>query len=198
MKKQSLLLLMFALIGLTSFAQRSTNAKDGDYSFLKGKKSINIKFVYEGMTVGKNKTESEYVEETVAEKNEKKKGSGDEWRKSWEKGKLHEYEPAFRAAFTKKLGKLGITVKEGDDAEVTAIVKITRMEPGFNVGVANMNAEVDLEVIFVETADQDNIISQVVMTKVYGSDTYAVSDRLRPAFMAAGARLGGYINKALK
>lgn len=195
--KKNLVLLMFTFVGLVSFAQRSTNAKDADYSFLKGKKDMNIVFDYEGMTVGKNKTEEEYVNETVAEKNEKKAGTGDEWRKSWEKGKLNIYEPTFEAAFTKKLGKVGIAVSEGDNAEITVIVKSTRIEPGFNVGMASMEAEIDLECIFVETANKDNVIATVVMTKVKGDDTFTVSDRLKVAYMAAGMKLGGFIKKSL-
>jgi hypothetical protein len=197
MKQKTILLAIFAFIGLTSFAQRSTNAKDADFSFLVGKKDMNIVFDYEGMTVGKNQTEVDYVNNQVAEKNEKKKGTGDEWRKAWENGKLNLYEPTFKNAFTKKLGKVGVAVSEGDNAEITVIVRTTRMEPGFNAGVAKKRAEIDLEYIFVETANKDNIIATVVMTRVLGNDTFTVSDRLNLAYMGAGASLGGYIKKSL-
>lgn len=197
MKQSTILLAMFAFLGLTSFAQRSTNAKDADYSFLKGKKDMNIVFDYEGMTVGKNKTEEEYVNETVAERNEKKAGTGDEWRKSWEKGKLNIYEPSFKAILSKKLGKVGIVVSEGDNAEVTVIVRTTRIEPGFNAGVVAMEAQIDVEYIFVETANKDNILATVVMSKVMGTDTYTVSDRVNAAYVNAGGGLGMYMKKSL-
>ncbi len=199
MKKIGLLFSIITLVVTSVSAQRSTRAKDADFSFLKGEKSLNIIFTYEGMTVGKNMTEEDYVAKKVSDKNAKKKGKGDEWKASWEKGKLSIYEPMFKNIFTKKLGKIGIQVTEGDDAPITIIVKTTRIEPGFNIGISNANAIVDFEMIFVETADQDNIISQIVMNKVYGEDdAYAVSDRVKVAYLAAGRRLSGYIAKRLK
>ena len=198
MKKSILLFSLLAFIGLSANAQRSTRVKDADFSFLKSEKTINVIFDYEGMTIGKNQTEVDYVEEKVAEKNEKKAGTGDEWRKSWEKGKLNIYEPMFRTGITKKLAKVGLKVEEGDNAHLTIIVKTTRIEPGFNAGVASMNAVIDLEYIFVETANHDNIIAQVIMSKVQGSDAYAVSDRVKVAYLGAGRRLAGYIAKQLK
>jgi hypothetical protein len=198
MKKNFLLLFLIAFVGFAATAQRSTRAKDADYSFLKGEKKINVIFSYEGMTVGKNKTEETYVEEKVAEKNEKKAGDGDRWRESWENGKLNIYEPMFNKGFDKKLEKLGLATSEGDDARLTLIVKTTRMEPGFNIGITKMSAQADYEFIFVETANHDNIVAQIVMSKVGGSDTYAVSDRVKVCYLGAGRRLAGYIYKALK
>lgn len=198
MKKNTLLFALMTLVGFSSFAQRSTTAKEADYSFLKGKKEVNVVFNYEGMTVGKNKTEETYVNETVAEKNEKKAGTGDEWRQSWEKGKLNVYEPAFSAGFSKRLAKAGIKATAGDNAEITVIVKTTRIEPGFNIGVTKMAAQIDVEFIFVETANQDNILAQIVMSKVSGGDGYAVSERVKYAYSGAGGRLGGYAANALK
>lgn len=198
MKKNTLLLAIFAFVGLAANAQRSTNAKDADYSFLKKEKTMNIKFDYDGMTVGKNQTEKDYVAATIAEKNEKKPGAGDKWLESWEKGKINTYEPTFKTIFNKKMTKLGITIVEGDGAHLTLIVKTTRIEPGFNAGVLKMAAAIDLEYIFVETANPNNIIAQVVMSKVPGSDTYAVSDRVNLAYSVASRKLAGYISKQIK
>lgn len=200
MKKINLLITLIALIGfgLTANAQRSTRAKEADYKFLKKEKKLNILFTYEGMTVGKNMTEEAYVAKKVKEKNEKKSGTGNKWKKAWEKGKLSIYEPIFKAAFIKKMGKAGIKVSEGDDARLTVIVKTTRIEPGFNIGIVKKNAEVDFEFIFVETANKDNIVAQIIMTRARGSDTYTVSDRVKLAYMGGARRLSGYIAKRLK
>lgn len=198
MKRKSILLTLFTLLGAMTFAQRSTTAKEADYSFLDGKKDLSIVFDYEGMTVGKNQTEEDYVAETIAKKNEKKAGTGEEWQKAWENGKLNIYEPAFETMLAKKLGKNGIAVSQGEDAEVTLIVKTTRIEPGFNAGVAKMAAQIDVEYIFVETANKDNILAQIVMSRVVGGDSYAVSDRVVFAYRGAAARLGGYMLKYFK
>jgi len=198
MKKINLLIILISILGLSANAQRSSKVKDADYSFLKGVKTMNILFDYEGMTVGKGKTEEAYVAEKVAEKNKKKAGKGDKWKKAWENGKLSVYEPTFKAVFSKKLGKIGIKVKEGDDAEITMIVKATRIEPGFSVGVASKRGEADFEFIFVETANHENIISQIILTRAIGSDTYSVSDRVKFAYYYAAKKLSGYIVKGLK
>ncbi len=199
MKKNILLLTLLVFAAFAANAQRSTNAKDADYSFLKGEKKINVIFDYEGMTVGKNKTETDYVAEKVAEKNEKKAGDGDRWKEAWEKGKLNVYEPAFSAKFTKRLAKkVGISASSGDDANITLIVRTTRLEPGFYSYAVNRAAEVDLELIFVETANHDNIIAQIVMSKVRGSESMTVSDRVKIAYVASATRLSQYIYKALK
>lgn len=180
-------------------AQRATEAKKGDYSCMEGIKTVNVIFVYDGMTVGKNLTEAEYVAEKVAEKNEKKAGSGDEWRKAWEKGKLTVYEPGFAAAFTKKIGKkLGIVASVGNDAPITIIVKTTRLEPGFNAHVVKRRAAIDMEMSFVDTDNHDNVHSTVFMNNLQGGDGYSVSDRVMAAYRGAGWRLAQYISKSLK
>lgn len=198
MKISIILFSLVVLAGFSSTAQRSTQAKDADYSFLKKEKKLNVLFAYDGMTVGKNMTEEAYVAEKVAEKNEKKAGTGDEWKESWEKGKLNIYEPSFKLHFNKKLSKMGLEAAEGDDAPMTVIVKTTRIEPGFNIGITSMAAQIDVEFIFVETSNHDNIIAQVIMSKVTGSDTYTVSDRVNLAYIGAARQLAGYIAKALK
>jgi hypothetical protein len=198
MRKINLLIALIAIISFTASAQRSTRAKEADYKFLLKEKSLNILFTYEGMTVGKNMTEEAYVAKKVSEKNAKKPGTGDKWQKAWENGKLSVYEPAFKAGYVKKMAKSGIKVTEGDDARLTLIVKTTRIEPGFNIGITKMSAVCDYEFIFVETANKDNIVAQIVMSKMRGSDTYSVSARIQVAFMNAGRRLSGYTAKKLK
>ena len=198
MKNKIFMSVALLFVGLTAVAQRTTKAAEADYSFLKGVKKINVVFDYEGMTVGKNMTEVDYVAQTVAEKNEKKPGAGDEWKEAWEKGKLNLYEPAFITSLNKKLKKMGFEASQGDDAEMTLIVKITRLEPGFYSYAVNKDAELDMLMSFVETANHDNITSQVVMTNVHGAEAASVSGRLVTAFNMTGAILGKYIAKALK
>lgn len=198
MMRKSILFFALMFVSVTSFAQRTTQAKDGNYSFLKGVKEVNVVFDYEGMTVGKDMTEQQYVEEKVAEKNKEKPGTGDEWRESWEKAKVNAFEPMFLKALNKRVNKSGLTFSQGDNAEMTLIVKITRIEPGFFSYAVNRKAEIDALLSFVSTGNNDDIKSQVVMTKIYGTADPAVSSRIQYAFSVAGTMLGKYIAKAIK
>ncbi len=197
MKSKLLLSVGIMFLALNVLSQRATDFRKANYSFLKSVKKINVVFDYEGMTVGKNQTEEDYVAETVAEKNEKKAGAGDEWKEAWEKGKLNTYEPGFIEKFNKSTKKLGLVASQGDDAEMTVIVKITRLEPGFYSYAVNRNAAVDLVLSFVETADHEKIVSQVIMTNMQGNENPSVSGRVYGAFATAGAYLGKYAYKGL-
>lgn len=198
MKKNLILSLTFLVGSLAAFGQRTTEAQDGDYSFLKGQKNFNLRFDYEGMTVGKNLTETDYVDREVAEKEEKEAGTGKEWKEAWEKAKINTYEPAFINGFNKQLKKAGLSASQGDDAEITLIVQVTRLEPGFYSYAVNRSAELDLTLTFVETANPENIKCQVIMTKVLGSEAPAVSSRVSAACTVGGIRLGKYIAKTFK
>lgn len=198
MKRKILMSAVLMFVGLNVMAQRATEYKKADYSFLKGVKKVNVVFDYEGMTVGKNMTEEDYVAQTVAEKNEKKAGEGDEWKEAWEKGKLNMYEPGFIEKFNKSLKKNGIVASQGDDAPMTILVKVTRLEPGFYSYAVNRDAAVDVVLSFVETADHSKINSQVLMTNIQGNENVTVSGRIYGAFANAGAYLGRYIAKGLK
>lgn len=197
--KRTFLLMLLLFIGSSTFAQRTVSMKDGDYSFLRGVKTMNVQFNYDGMTVGKNQTEEEYVAAKVAEKNEKKPGSGDEWKKSWEKGKLNTYEPGFINYFNKKAGKkLGLKLVEGDEAEMTLLVNVTRIEPGFYTYAVNKSAEVDANLLFVAADNHDDIKLQVVSTNIKSNEAPDVSTRVLGCFMNTAGYLAKYIIKSLK
>lgn len=198
MKKPIVLCLAFMVTSLMTFGQRTTEAQDADYTFLKDHKNFNLRFDYTGMTVGKNLTEEDYIAREMMEKNEKEPGSGERWREAWENAKINEYEPAFIAGFNKQLKKAGMTCTQGDDAEITLIVSINRLEPGFYSYALNKAAEMDITLTFVKTNNQEDIISQVIMTKVLGSEAPAVSQRVGAACTTAGVRLGRYVQKTFK
>lgn len=198
MTRKLTLLFVLLFVGTTAFSQRTTDAKDGDYSFLTGHSDFNIKFDYTGMTIGKNITEEDYLAREVMEKEEKEKGSGEKWREAWENAKINEYEPAFAEGFNKQLKKAGLSASVGDDAEITLIVTINRLEPGFYSYAVNRPAILDYTLTFVKTENPEEILSQVIMTKIYGSEQPAVSQRVGAACRVAGTKLGSYIKKTFK
>src|SRR5688572_950528 len=111
----------------------NTNAQkiktvDGDLSPLKDETSINIEFVYAGMSVGKFDDEKEYIAKKTEEYNKKEPGKGDSWAKSWVDDRASRFEPKFIELFEENSK---MTVKK--DAKYTMIFKTTSTEPGFNI-----------------------------------------------------------------
>ena len=69
----------------------------------------------------------------------------------------------------KKMEKKGIKADtKADDAKYTMIVKTTRLEPGFNIGITRQNAEIDVEISFVETSNPSNVLCKITVKKSPG------------------------------
>ena len=143
---------------------------EGDIKPLKSETSINTKFVYEGITIGKKEQkEADYIASKKAEYNSKTPGKGDNWAKSWIDDREEKYEPRFNNEFSKVSG---MTVTP--NAKYTMIVKTRNIEPGYNVGVMAHSAELDAEIWVVETANPSNVLAKISITKspgqLFGAD----------------------------
>jgi hypothetical protein len=199
MKKISLLVVLAMFVSITSIAQ--THAKKGKYSFLKGEKTINLSFDYSNMTVGKNLTEDEYVNQKVTDHNKKEAGKGDKWKEAWEGAREKRYEPKFETLINKSMAKAGIKASQGADAKYTLIVKTVYTEPGFNIGIMKQAAYVNFEMIFIE-AESKKEVAKYVLTKIPGSQAmgydYDAGSRIAESYAKAGKMMGAYIYKGLK
>ena len=77
------LILFLTLICTTSYAQK-IKIVQGDFDFITNEKGINVEFVYDNMRLMKdNLTNDEYVTKRSAELEEKSRGRGKTWEKSW-------------------------------------------------------------------------------------------------------------------
>ncbi len=203
MKKLSVLML-FVGVAAFSFGQKIVNTSgDAKVAFLKGQKAINIEYDYSEMGVGKYKTEESYLEEKAAERNKKEAGSGDKWRDSWVGSRDRVYHPKFEELFNKGMAAKGISGARGmEGAEYTLIVKTTFTEPGFNIGVTKKAASINVEYIFVETANRDNVLAKFVQNGVPGAQAmgmdFDTSTRISESYAKAGKMLAGYLAKQLK
>lgn len=88
------------------FFSINTNAQkikttEGYLSILKNESSINIEFVYDGMSVGKYANEKDYIQAKTEEYNKKETGRGDTWAKSWITDGASRFEPKFIELFQK-------------------------------------------------------------------------------------------------
>lgn len=198
MKKLGLLLLMTAVFTISGTAQKS--AKKGDFTFLKGQKSLNVEYDYSNMKVGKNLTEEKYVNDKVKEYNKKESGKGDKFKEGWEGSRAKRYEPKFETLINKSLAKSNMKVAQGADAKYTLVVKTVYTEPGFNVGVMKKPASVNFEFIFKDASGKQKakyILDNVPGAQAMGYD-FDAGSRIAECYAKGGKMLGSYIAKDLK
>lgn len=201
MKRTSFFILALMILGGSISAQKIKSVK-GDLNFLKNEKQLNVEFDYSGMTVGKELTEEEYVNEKVTEHNKKEAGKGDKWKEGWIGAREARYEPKFMELFNDHLSKTGITASEdGQNAKYTLIVKTIYTEPGFHVGVMKMPSYVHFEYIFVETANRNNVVASFTQNKVPGSQAmgydFDAGSRIAESYAKGGKMLAKFITKEL-
>ncbi|MGC4038894.1 MAG: hypothetical protein QM764_23250 [Chitinophagaceae bacterium] len=189
--KISLLSLAMIALSITSFSQK-IRVKDGDKNVLKNESTINIEFTFDNLAVGKFDKEQDYIDTKKAEYNKKEPGRGDTWAKRWKDDQENKFPPDFKALFEKTSG---MTISK--DAKLTMIVHTVGIEPGFNVGVMRRNANIDVEVLIVETANKDKVLLKLSVDnspgRTFMGNDYDTGERISEAYAKAGKEVGKYL-----
>lgn len=193
MKK--IILLFVASFLMLSFSQaQKIKVTDGDLSFFKDLAEMSVVFEYpEDIKVGKMSQQA-YIDKKMAEKEEKEAGSGEKWKEAYFADRSDHYEPMFIELFDKYTKDLYIQ-QDDPDYKYTMIVKTTFMEPGFNVGIHAKKAAIDLEIKFIETANPDNILGTIKVSKSPGTAHYDQGLRVGESYAKAAKELGKLIQK---
>ncbi|MBL7703721.1 MAG: hypothetical protein JNM14_15835 [Ferruginibacter sp.] len=190
MKKIFCLSFIAVLFGLQLQAQKVKTITGSD-DILKAESSITIEFTYDNISVGKYKNEEEYIAAKTEEYNKKEAGKGDTWAASWKRDKEARFEPKFLELFKLTSGMSIIT-----DAKYTMIVKTISIEPGWNVGISRKNAEIDLEIWIVETANKSNKLAAFTISNVPGGTAFGYDFdtglRISEAYAKAGKSLAKF------
>lgn len=219
MKRYSFILLPFVLIFLTFSCTSLVKFKSGiqNLDYLNDIRNVNVVFDYSDMSVGKYENEMDYVADKVKEKNEKRAGEGDLWEEKWYGQRERFFESAFLESlndFTAYKKNLHFG-KNKAGAKYTVVIHTLFMEPGFNIGIASKDAEIDVEIVFYESNDLDQSLSKFNAYNVKGSNTrqnmyyghgttpvgpgdvnsYSVSGRLSDAYRKCGQELAKYIRR---
>ncbi|KMQ66879.1 hypothetical protein ACM46_05105 [Chryseobacterium angstadtii] len=151
-------LFFLVLIAVSTLAMaQKFKIKSGDTKFLKGTETVNVVFDYANMKLLKeNYTEAEYIPRRIEELNKKTEGSGEIWKKQWERSKEELWNPKFITIFNKTLSKENINTKLKENAQspYTLIVKVKWVYPGWDAGIMKQPAKVTTELTFVETASK--------------------------------------------
>ena len=180
-------------ISLGLSAQRIKTV-DGDFSVLQDQQKINTEFTYDNMKVGKYDKEADYIADKTASLNKKEPGRGDTWAKAWVTDRNERFEPKFNELFEKSSG-----LSTSKDAKYTLIFKTISTEPGFNIGITRKNAEINAEVLLVETANKDKVVAKATVQKAvgrtFGGYDFDTGERISEAYADAGKALGKYVKK---
>ncbi|WP_336515383.1 hypothetical protein [Pollutibacter soli] len=194
------------MTGFLLFAAASTQAQklklvEGDLSVLENETALNIQFSYDNMSVGKFDKESEYIAKKTEEYNKKEPGRGDNWAKNWVLDRKDKFEPKFNELFEREFEKT-ITYNSKTPAKYTLIFRTIFTEPGFNVGVMRKNAQIDAEVLVVETANPAKVIAKIkvdnALGRTFGGYDFDTGGRIMECYADAGKALGKYFRKSTK
>lgn len=199
MKKQ-LILFVFLLLTVITYSQKM-KVQEGNFDFIKDQKEINVEFVYDNMKLlKKNISNEQYVKEHSAELEEKSRGKGKAWEKSWIASRELIYSPKFLELMNRYLHKeKDVYFGEGlKDAEYTLIVETVWVYPGWNAAVMRQPAKVSTLLKFVETADRDNVLLKITSKHAPGNrfgGTFSNEDRLGEGYAKTGKTLAKLILK---
>jgi len=145
------------------------------------------------MKVGK-KTEEQYIQESMAEREKKEMGSGEKWLDAWKGDRERRFQPKFEELLNKTVK--GVVFGNYPDSKYTMIVHTTWTEPGYNIGLASKSAYINATVTFVETG-KDASLGQITITEAPGSTAgdFDSGTRVSEAYAISGKRLGPWLMK---
>ena len=195
------------LAGLLALATASASAQSmklesGTLDFLKGQTALNVEYVYDGLSVGKE-TEPAYMDKRMGEANKKEAGTGDKWKAGWIGGREKRFEPKFEELLNKQWEKKGVKAGQISDAKYTLVLKTTNLDPGWNVGVMRSPASVSTEAHFFDTKDRSKPLAVISIQKAPGRDAmgydFDATYRMQEGYAKTGKELGSFLlKKALK
>jgi len=190
--------ILIGLLGNMQLQAQRIKKLEGDPKPLSGETKINVVFTYENMSVGKFKSEADYIEEKKGDYNKKEDGRGDKWEANWVGDRSARYEPQFTELFEKHspfaLGKY-------PEAKYTMIINTARTEPGFNIYIQRRNAEIDLEITIIETESKKVVAKYSVKNapgRTFGGYDYDTGQRIEEAYAAAGKHFGKELKGDIK
>jgi len=189
--------------------QNIVSLKSGSLATLKGSKTVNVEYSYEGMRVG-NMTEQEYVSKRTEKLDKESPGAGATWLNTWQNNRVARFQPKFEQLLNKQLAARNVELHFGShpEAKYTLLLKTTRMTLGYYAAVMNRPAFLDAEAIFFETQNRENQVAVVTFRKMAGMDAMTIllgvgpsveqGSRVQESYANTGKRLGIRVAKKVK
>lgn len=200
--KKLLSLVLAMTISVAAMAQKM-KIQSGDLKFLKGVETVNVVFDYSEMKLLKeNFTEAEYIPRRIEELNKKNEGSGDIWKKQWERSKEELWNPKFIMVFNKVLSKENINtkLKENAGGPYTLMVKVKWVYPGWDAGIMKQPAKVTTQLTFVDSATK-KVLCDIESIEAPGDQwgsNFNNETRIGEGFAKTGKTLAQKIEREVK
>ena len=116
--------------------------------------------------------------------NAKEAGSGDTWAKRWTEARKDRYEPKFIERFKEESGLTPDTA-----AKYTLIVKVTFIEPGYQIAISKKASQVEGMIYLVETAKKTKKLATVTIERgggMFRGSAFDFENRIAETFAVAG------------
>lgn len=182
---------------------QKTRIVSGDFKEIKGEKTVELSFKYDKVSIG-NKSEAQYLEEKVSERNAKKPGSGDKFKESWYNDRPTRMEPKFEELVNKYTEKKNLVLsRNAKESKYMFIVRTKNIDPGFNVGVMSRPAYIDFEITLVDKSNPTKELGMIEVNNSTGQDAmgwdFDAGTRYSESFAKCGKMVGKLlIDKVLK
>ncbi|HSZ72580.1 MAG TPA: hypothetical protein VK750_07875 [Cytophagaceae bacterium] len=199
--KKIILVLSLFVLSLTQVIAQKVVSISGDIKALKGESKLKVEYDFSKLMVGNYSDEQAYItkkREDITKKDGAAKA--DEWEKGWKASRETRYQPKFQELFNDQAKDIPLMISpDNKDAKYTLILKTTFIEPGFNVGVMKKPSFINVEYIFVETANPSNVVAKFSANNIPGSQVmgydFDAGSRIAESYAKAGKMMGGYIKK---
>ncbi|WP_459210998.1 hypothetical protein [Aquimarina rhabdastrellae] len=168
MKKQ---LIVFLLACFTVIQYSSGQKVKGNPKALKEVKAYKVIFDYTDIKVGKFKTEEDFLKDKMKKREEKEKGLGEKFKKSWFDDRETRFKPKYIESFNKRFEDGELAVNENDEEYIMKIHS-TWVYPGYNVGIVRHNAELTATVSVYKASEPDNEILSLTYKKIQGKGAF--------------------------
>ncbi|MBK8807907.1 MAG: hypothetical protein IPO21_15185 [Bacteroidales bacterium] len=199
MKKFFVFLCSFLFVLNVSFSQE-LKLKSGNPAILKEIKTFNVEYDYEHMFVGEM-TEAAYIQKKIDEyTNKGLPEKGAEWKAKWISQRAN-FEAKFEELFNSMGMEYGAKISKDNASQYTMIVNTTHIEPGFNHVMVKDPAMLSAEIIFVETANKENVICVYSSIGNPGRDNrgkdFDAAVRIAEAYAKCAKELPAFFNKTM-
>lgn len=185
-------------------ADFKNGVQSGSITNLKDVSAINIVYdfkdwVFNGKAFGEKGhiSEADFIIKKAEKCDAEEKGKGEEFKKNWEQAKTSDFPLAFETLFNKYAKKdiKMVGTNNSKDAEYTLLVRTTKVEPGYKMGMAAVLPYIDVEFVFTDKNGKElvTLFFKAVLPSAVGAPVYMMHKNLAPSYEKAAKKLVDFI-----
>ncbi len=194
--KRRFVLLVFLLPALVIYSQK-VKIQEGNIKLLSEVDEYNVVFEYSNLEIPNYNSEEEFLEDKMTKREEKLKGDGERFKKSWFADRQNLYEPYFIKYFNDYfIMKRKIKVSKNNlSAKYTILVKTKMIYPGYNVVVAWEGAKLNAIISVYQTGSPNKVLFLTKTVNIQGKPSYNAGVRIANTYGILGRAFAGYLRR---